>query len=262
MPPAQPELSPGALGWVLDLDGVVWLAHEPIAGAVQAVAALRSAQQRVAFVTNNAQASRRDVVRRLADIGIDAGDDVFTSAMAAASVVDPGDRVVAFAGRGVVDALTERGAEVVPDGPADAVVVGKHEDLTYAGLRSAVRAVRNGARFIATNADPTYPTPSGLDPGAGALVAAVATASGRGPDVVAGKPHEPMAALVRSHVGTNGVVVGDVGSTDGRFAVALGFRWALVLSGVTESAHGVSDPKPDGVFADLAATVSSWLPTR
>lgn len=262
MPGDHSAVNPVDRGWVLDLDGVIWLAHEPIAGAAQAVDALRAAGERVAFVTNSAQAARHEVARRLADIGIDAGDDVFTSAMAAASLVSPGDRVVAFAGGGVLDALAERGAEVVPDGPADAVVVGKHEDLTYRGLRSAARAVRNGARFIATNSDPTYPTPSGLDPGAGALVAAVATASGRQPDIVAGKPHDPMAALVRGHVGTHGVVVGDVASTDGRFAAVLGFRWALVLSGVTKSADGITDPEPDGVFADLPAAVSAWLETH
>jgi len=179
--------------------------------------------------------------------------------MAAAQLVEPGQRAVAFAGAGVRDALAARGVEVVPRGPADVVVVGKHEDVSYEGLRAAARAVRAGARLIATNTDPTYPTPTGLDPGAGALLAAVVAAAGRGPDVVAGKPHEAMAALVRRHVGNSGVVVGDVPATDGLFAHALGFRFALVLSGVTTGSDLPVDPAPDAVFGNLASAVEGLL---
>lgn len=247
------------MGWVLDLDGVVWLAHEPIAGSVEAIARLRRHGHDLAFVTNNSQAPVGQVAQRLEAIGVDPADDVITSAMAVAQLVQPGERVVAFAGPGVVEALTQRGADIVGDGPADAVVVGKHDDLTYQGLRVAARAVRAGARFLVTNTDPTYPTAEGLDPGAGALVAAVATASGRPPDVVAGKPHEAMAALVVGHVGSRGIVVGDVPSTDGLFAVALGFRFALVLSGVTTDLDLPVDPAPWGTFADLASVVDSEL---
>lgn len=247
------------MGWVLDLDGVVWLAHEPIAGSVDAIARLRRCGHALAFVTNNSQAPAGQVAQRLEALDIDPGTDVITSAMAVAQLVQPGERVVAFAGPGVIEALTQRGVEIVGDGPADAVVVGKHVDLTYQGLRTAARAVRSGARFLATNTDPTYPTADGLDPGAGALVAAVATAGGRPPDVVAGKPHGSMAALVVNHVGGHGIVVGDVPSTDGLFAVNLGFRFALVLSGVTTDADLPVDPAPWRTFADLAAVVDSEL---
>jgi glycerol 3-phosphatase-2 len=247
------------MGWVLDLDGVVWLAHQPIAGSVDAIARLRRRGHALAFVTNNSQAPVGQVAQRLEAIGIDPGDDVITSAMAVAQLVQPGERVVAFAGPGVIEALTQRGVEIVGDGPADAVVVGKHVDLSYEGLRAAARAVRFGARFLATNTDPTYPTADGLDPGAGALVAAVATAGGRPPDVVAGKPHDAMAALVTDLVGGDGIVVGDVPSTDGLFAVTLGFRFALVLSGVTTDGDLPVQPAPWRTFVDLAAVVDSEL---
>jgi HAD superfamily hydrolase (TIGR01450 family) len=247
------------MGWVLDLDGVVWLAHRPIAGSAEAIAAIRRCGHTLAFVTNNSQATVGQVADRLAAIGIDADGDIITSAMAVAELVQPGQRVLAFAGAGVIEALRERGVDIVTDGHVDAVVVGKHVDLSYQGLAAASRAVRSGAQFLATNTDPTYPTPDGLDPGAGALVAAVATAGGRQPDLVAGKPHAAMAGLVRDHVGDSGIVVGDVAATDGLLAQSLGFRFALVLSGVTTEADLPVHPAPWHTFADLASVVAAEL---
>ena len=138
--------------------------------------------------------------------------------------------------------------------------MGFHRDFDFDGLTRAADAARAGARFVATNLDPTYPVHGGVVPGAGALVAAVATAAGRTPEV-AGKPEAPMADLVRSRFGTAGVVVGDRPSTDGVFAAALGWPFALVLSGVAGSAGGeaVPDPPPPFVAADLAHLVPRLL---
>jgi 4-nitrophenyl phosphatase len=116
--------------------------------------------------------------------------------------------------------------------------------------------VRDGARLLATNDDATYPTPDGLIPGGGAILAGVSTAAGVAPEV-AGKPHRPMAALVRDRVGDEGVMVGDRPDTDGRFAVALGYRFALVLSGVTTTLP--VEPAPDSVAVDLATLVDQEL---
>ena len=135
-------------------------------------------------------------------------------------------------GPGVREALADAGLEAVDDGPAEAVVVGFHRDFDYDALDRASRAVREGARFVATNLDATYPVPGGLIPGAGALVAAVATAAGATPEV-AGKPESPTVGIIRERYGDLGVVVGDRPSTDGALATALGWPFALVLSGVT-----------------------------
>lgn len=243
------------MAWVLDLDGVVWLADQPIAGAADAIAELRRRGDAVAFVTNNSAVPRSHVEDKLARFGIDPEDGVVTSAMAAATLVEPGMTALVCGGPGIAEELAARGVTVVRDGDADVVVVGFHLDFDYERLRVASAAVRNGARLLATNDDATYPTPAGPIPGGGSIVAAVATASGVTP-VVAGKPYPAMVDLVRDRVGTSGIGVGDRPDTDGRFARALGFQWALVLSGVTSRSDLPVQPEPDLVADDLAGLVA------
>lgn len=242
------------LPFALDLDGVIWLADEPIAGASEAVARLRGSGEPVVFVTNNSSQPVGEVEAKLAHHGIPAAGDVITSAMAAAALVEPGERVLVCAGPGVVEALAARGAVPVHDGDADAVLVGFHRDFDYERLRIAARAVHRGARLLATNDDSSYPTPEGPIPGGGAILAAVVTATGAEPRV-AGKPNPPMADLVRRRLGDHGTMVGDRPDTDGRFARALGYRFALVHTGVTPAGVAV-DPAPDLVAPDLRTLVA------
>ena len=243
--------------YALDLDGVLWLAEEPIPGAAEAVARLRAAGEAVVFVTNNSSRPLGEVVAQLARQRIPAEGAVVTSAMAAASLVEPGERVLVCGGPGVVEAIEGRGAVAVRDGDADAVMVGFHRDFDYERLRVTARAVRRGARLLATNDDASYPTVDGPIPGGGAILAAVATATGVAP-VVAGKPNAPMADLVRSRLGYTGTMVGDRPDTDGRFARVLGYRFALVHTGVTPAGVPV-DPEPDLVAPDLATLVDQVL---
>ena len=228
----------GQLQFVLcDLDGVVWLARQAIAGAPEAIARLRDSGRRVLFVTDNSFSVIADQEAALAESVCPAVGDVVTSAQAAAFLVEPGELALICGGPGVYEAVSARGARPVPDGDADAVVVGFHRDFDYERLRLASAAVRRGARLIATNDDATYPTPDGEIPGGGAILAAVATASGATP-TIAGKPHEPMADLVRQRCGpsfgsSTALMVGDRWTTDGLFARTLGCPFALVRTGVT-----------------------------
>jgi 4-nitrophenyl phosphatase len=247
--------------WLLDLDGVVWLAERPIAGAADAVARLRAAGERVVFATNNSWARLADQESKLDRMGIPAAGDVVTSAMAAANLVEPGERVLVAGGPGVVEAVAGRGAEPVREGDADAVIVGFHPDFDFERLRLAMTAVLHGARLIATNDDATYPTPDGPIPGGGSLAAAVAYASGV-TATVAGKPHRPMADLVRAMAGAEGTVVGDRPETDGAFAAALGYRFALVLTGVTAEADLPVRPEPAIVAPSLADLVTQYRPPK
>lgn len=248
-----------------DLDGVVWLAHQPIPGAVEAIAKLRKAGHRVLFVTNNSADTIEAQEGALAAIGVPAEGDVLTSALAAARLVQPRERVLVCGGDGIRQAVRQQGAIVVEDDStdthADVVMVGFHRSFNFAGLTRAARAVWRGARLIGTNDDATYPTPHGPIPGGGAILAAVATAAGVTP-AVAGKPHQPMADLVSAEIGdeatSTAVMVGDRQSTDGRFAQQLGCAYAHVHCGVTPSDSKL-DPTPDLVADDLAAVATQLL---
>ena len=246
---------------LLDLDGVVWLAHRAIAGSVDAIAALRAAGSRVLFVTNNSASTVAEQETALASIGVPAVGEVLTSALAAAVLVEPGERVLVCGGPGVVEAVQARGCVVVSDGPCEAVMVGFHRNFDYEGLRRAATAVHRGARLIGTNDDATYPTPDGPIPGGGAILAAVSVGSGAVPEI-AGKPYRPMADLVRLTVGEStalsAVMVGDRPSTDGRLARELGCRYAQVWSGVT-SKGSVVDPVPDMTADDLGGIAALLL---
>ncbi|MDA8300955.1 MAG: HAD-IIA family hydrolase [Actinomycetota bacterium] len=246
--------------WAVDLDGVVWLAGEALPGAAEAVEQLRRAGDRVVFLTNNSGPRLAGHLAKLAAVGIrcEAGDLV-TSAEAAASLISPGSRVAVVGDEGIYEALAERSVEVVaPHDSPSAVVVGRTVELDYDELAAAAGAVRAGARFVATNTDATFPTGDGLLPGAGALVAFLATASGREPEV-AGKPHEAMANLVRRRYGQVEVMAGDRPDTDGLFAKRLGARFGLVFSGVTRRDDLPVEPAPDLVADDLAGLVREYV---
>ncbi len=242
--------------WALDLDGVLWRGEMPIEGAADAVARIRARGDRVVFLTNNAYATVSQHLAKLERMGVAArAGDLLTSAQAAATTLEPGTVALACAGPGVREALTARGVRVVDEGPADAVVVGWHREFDFSRLARAADAARAGARLIGTNDDATFPTPDGLLPGAGALLAAVAYAAMVTPEI-AGKPHAPMCRLVAERVGSVATVVGDRPSTDGGLARALGSRFALVLSGVTDEREVARlQPAPDAVAHDLGVLV-------
>lgn len=251
--------------WLLDCDGVVWLADTPIPGGDEAVRRLRAAGERVVYLTNNSYTRRADQVTKLASMGLDpAPGDVLTSAMAAARLLATGERTLVIGGPGLLAELEGHGADVVEAGSGAGVdgvatvVVGMDPTFDFAKLAAATTALRAGARLIGTNDDATYPTPHGLWPGAGSLLAAVARAAGVVP-VVAGKPNDPAAALVAELVGPVAVAVGDRPSTDGRMARKLGARFGLVLTGVTAPGHGPVDPEPDREATDLLELVRAEL---
>jgi HAD superfamily hydrolase (TIGR01450 family) len=245
--------------WIVDLDGVVWLAGEPIPGSAEAVALLRRAGVRVVFATNNAAPTIAELLARLDKAGIEADRaDLLTSAQAAASMLEPGTTAFPCAQGGVVEALTERGITVVDSAPADAVVVGWTTQFDFALLADTATLVRQGARFIGTNEDATHPTPERLLPGSGAILAAVATAAQATPEV-AGKPHAPMVELVRRRTDGVAMTVGDRPSTDGELARALGSPFALVRTGVTRDGREPIVVQPDEDAADLLTLVSRLL---
>ncbi len=244
--------------WALDLDGVMWRGADPISGSSEAVNKLLDADQDIVFVTNNSYHTLEAQAGKLKRFGIDAEDRIVSSAMAAATLVSEGERVAVLGGPGILEAIKQQGAVPVTDGPADAVIVGLDMELSYARLATAVTAILGGARFIASNTDATYPTESGVLPGAGPTVAAVAAATTIEP-LIAGKPHQPQADLVKKMFGSPGIMVGDRPETDGLFAQRLGYKFGLVLTGVTKAHDLPVSPEPAYVAESLSDLVDTYL---
>ena len=246
--------------FVFDLDGVVWLAGQPIPGSPETVQRLRDEGHQVVFVTNNSTPTVAEYVERLGRAGLPIEPaELATSSQAAATLVTAGQRVTCVGGEGVKEALLAQRVELVAaDQNPDAVVVGRSLKLDFAELAAAATAIRNGATFVATNTDATFPTPHGPEPGAGALIAYLEVGSGR-KATVAGKPEAPMAELVRARYGQPDVVVGDRAETDGEFARNIGSPFALVLTGVTTRADLPIDPEPAFVADDMASVVPKIL---
>lgn len=245
---------------VCDLDGVVYLHDRPIPGSGEALTRLEELGYRILFVTNSSTTSRAGVAGRISELaGFPAApEQVLTSGEAAAALLGPEDEpCLVVGGEGIRSALRERELETTTSWEeAGTVVCGLDWDLTYAGLRAATLAIRAGARFVATNDDPTFPAPSGLWPGAGAIVAALEAATGRRPEV-AGKPHEPMRRLVRTRLAPGPTwVVGDRPGTDLAMARHEGWNAVLVLSGVATDADGL----PSGEAPDLVVERLGDLP--
>jgi HAD superfamily hydrolase (TIGR01457 family) len=224
---------------LLDLDGVLYRWPEPIAGSAEAVERLRAAGKRIAFVTNNSSRTPQQVAEGLASLGIRAEPaEVVTSALATATLLaDRGTRSAFVIGEeGLRTALAEAGIDLVDaaDGVVDAVVVGFDRAADYAKLKNGAVLVERGASLVASNADPSFPAPGGEAwPGAGSLLAAIETTTGRRGEVV-GKPEAPLLRRALAQAGGGRpLVVGDRLDTDIAGAAGLGWDSALVLSGST-----------------------------
>jgi len=236
---------------ILDLDGVIYLGDQPIPGASDAVARLRAAGMPVAFVTNNASRRPAEVAALLASLGVPATAlEVVTSAVAAARLLatslPAGSPVLVVGAPALAAELAETGLRVV-DEAADlpvAVVQGYGPQVGWAQLAEACVAVRGGVRWVATNTDRTLPSPRGPLPGNGALVAALATALGRGPDLVVGKPEPALFGQAAERTGSRRpLVVGDRLDTDIEGAHRAGMDSMLVLTGVARPADLLAAPQ-------------------
>ena len=248
----EPGDAPPAAGYdvaLVDLDGVVYRGPDAVPGAAEALAAAREAGMRLAFVTNNASRSPSAIAAHLSRLGVPAGaGDVVTSAQAAATLIaqrfPAGSPVLVAGAIGLRLALRERGlrpVSVAADRPV-AVVQGYAPDMSYGLLAEAGIAVRDGAWYVATNADSTLPTPRGPQPGNGSLLQVIITATGTRP-VVAGKPEPPLHAESIARTGAQRpLVIGDRLDTDIEGGVRGGADSLLVLTGVAAAADAVLAP--------------------
>ena len=241
--------------YILDLDGTLFRGSEPLPAAVETVGILRSEGAEVRYLTNNSTQLRETYVQKLDGMGFEVRPDwVYSSAMGAAQLLKGTlTRAFVVGEEGIVSALGESGIEV--DADPEAVVVGMCRHFDYDLMNQALQFLLDpGVRFVATNRDATYPLEgSKVVPGAGSIVAGIATASGREPEVV-GKPSPFLIEWILRDAGIrpeHALVVGDRLDTDIEAGIRARCAVHLVLSGVTAEA-------PSGVSAslDLSALVA------
>lgn len=265
-------------GFLVDLDGVVWIGREPVPGSAETLRALLEAGKGIVFVTNNSGRPPAAYAERLRELGVEVGaEQIVTAGMVAARLAGEaaGDGGGAFVigAEALKEMVAATGATVLEGEAAyeaKAVVVSGHRGFDYEELLTAKRALERGAALFATSHDPTMPYPGGELPGTGAVLAAVETASGRRAEI-AGKPERhlfemALAALDCSFSGNDNekeqtnarvAMVGDRVSSDIAGGHAAGLETILVLSGTTgrEEAAAAS-PAPDFVVEDLSGLLA------
>jgi glycerol 3-phosphatase-2 len=251
--------------FLIDLDGCLWVGDEPTDRATEALAAMREASKRIVFMTNDAQHSPEEFVRKLWRLGFRASLAEIVTAGAALQFTlagrHDGGAAYVIGSRAVVDHVAAAGLRIVNHTEfatrADVVVVADHERFDYAELRTATQAVLRGAALIGLTRDPTFPMPDGPWPGSGAVLAAIETASGRTADEVVGKPEPGMYDTARDRLGEGRVLaVGDRLDVDVAGARRAGMDSALVLTGATAAAEAAAaEPSPTFVADSLAALV-------
>lgn len=257
-------------GVAFDLDGTLYLDDTPIAGALDAVEWVRARGARLRFLTNNPRRSSNEYARKLTQMGIAAtSEEVITSTLVTIrflrSTGARHQRMLVLGEEVLCDELRAAGMTLTANDDAEIVLVSFDTTLTYAKLLHAHRALRRGARFLATNPDAYCPTADGGLPDAGSLIAALETSTGRKLEIAAGKPSHLMAEILLDELGVPAercVMVGDRAETDIRFGRDARMLTVLVRTGATGNADLPLDARPDyriDSVADLPSTLTTWL---
>jgi HAD superfamily hydrolase (TIGR01457 family) len=264
----RPQLS-NFRSLVIDIDGVLWKGQEALPGVPEFFDFLRRRAIPFIIASNNSARPASDIIERLALMNVRADpSEVLTSAEATAKylprLIRQGSRVYVVGGQGINDALRRAGFGLV-DRNADAVVVGIDPDLTYEKLKRATFEIRRGAKFIGTNADKTYPTDEGIVPGAGAILAAIQTATDVVP-IIIGKPERAMFDIAVEQMQADPAtcaMLGDRLDTDIQGARNAGLLSILVMTGITtHDTLEQSQIKPDFIFENLDSLRAAWLASK
>jgi 4-nitrophenyl phosphatase len=259
---------------VIDMDGVLWQGEQAMPGLVSFFETLKRRGLPYVLATNNAMKLSDDYVLKLRGMNVEMPPErILTSAEAAAQYIRrhyPELSEVYVVGEGGLRRAVERqgltiiSPQAVREGRFVPLVVGGlvRESLSYELLAMATLLVRQGAHFIATNYDPSYPTELGQLPGAGAVLSVIERATGVTPTII-GKPEPHLFDEALYRLGApaqDTAMIGDRLSTDIAGAKAAGMRTILLLSGVTDQAElDASDIRPDYIFKDIAALQEVWI---
>lgn len=228
--------------WLTDMDGVLVREEEMIPGAETFIEALIEHEREFLVLTNNSMFTPRDLRARLLASGIDVPEDrIWTSALATARFLDdqrPGGSAFVVGEAGLTTALHEIGY-VISDREPDYVVLGETRTYSFEAITKAIRLIEAGARFIATNPDPSGPSPEGTLPATGSVAALITRATGRDPYYV-GKPNSLMMRMALNRLSGHSettVMIGDRMDTDVISGLEAGLRTFLVLTGSTRPDH-------------------------
>jgi NagD protein len=247
--------------WLMDMDGVLVREQHAIPGADRFIGRLRELERPYLVLTNNSMYTRRDLAARLAQSGLDVPEQaIWTSALATAAFLQdqrPGGTAFAIGEAGLTTALHEAGYTLTERDP-DYVVLGETRTYSFERIAQAIRLILAGARFIATNPDPTGPTPDGPLPATGSVAALVSRATGIAPYFV-GKPNPLMmrSALnaIDAHSETT-AMVGDRMDTDVVSGLEAGMHTVLVLTGSTRREEAERFPfRPSRIVDSIADLV-------
>ena len=240
-------------GWLFDLDGTIYLGERLIPGADAAIAALRAAGRRVAFLSNKPLQTRAEYAAKLTRLGVPAApDDVINSSLVLARYLrdrDPGAPVFVIGEPPMLDEMRAHGFEVRPDERVRWVVIAFDRTFDYAKLNVALQAVKHGARLIATNPDRTCPVEGGEIPDCAGMIAAVEAVTDKKVEAIVGKPSPIILEIALAALGVparDAAIVGDRIETDIVMGRRLGLGTVLVLSGVTRA----DDPRIAAVAPD------------
>jgi NagD protein len=253
--------------WLSDMDGVLVHEEEAIPGAADFVRALRERGRPFLLLTNNSIYTARDLRARLARSGIDVPEEsIWTSAMATAQFLDqqrPGGTAYVIGEAGLTTAMHSIGY-VLSERDPEYVVLGETRTYSFEAITTAIRLIEQGARFIATNPDPTGPSTAGPIPATGSVAALITRATGVQPYFV-GKPNPLMMRSALNRIDAHSestVMVGDRMDTDIVAGLEAGMRTILVLTGSTRPDAVDRFPyRPSFVrdsVADLVGHVEEW----
>lgn len=248
-------------GFVIDLDGTVYKGSQIIDGVVNAVSSLKKLGKRVVFLSNRGNISRKSCHTKLIAMGLDVLEEeiVLTSTVTAMFLRKfyKDSLVWALGDEGLKDELRMAGLTFAekPES-AEWLVITLHETLTYEELNNAFRAVRHGARIIATNADKICPSEDGESIDVAGMISAIVTTTGKDVELVIGKPSSLMAEAalqVLNLPSERCLVVGDSLATDIQLGKKAGMKTALVLTGSNNRAEAeASEVRPDWIWNSLA----------
>ena len=249
---------------ILDMDGVVWRGSNPLGNLPALFAKIERLGYQVNFATNNATSTPTQVKAKLEGFGVQVNlEQIVTSSLAVVNYLQgkypQGGPVYVVGEEGLVKPLKEAGFYIA-EKDCLAVVAGLDRQFTYDKLRIATRIIREGALFIGSNPDKTFPSPEGLTPGAGSVLAAIETASGVNP-LMMGKPYPELFRLALKRLSVapqQALVVGDRLETDILGGYNAGCQTALVLTGVATLEDGQKfQPHPNRIANSLTELIDT-----